>query len=197
MMRTIQTLSGRPASQRADELYPFIDLLKQHKVRRYLEIGARHGDTFHAVMSSLPVGSFGVAVDLVAGPWGTSSSLKHLQRAGGVLTTKGRQVQIILGNSRSPSIIERIAAFAPFDAILIDGDHRYEGVKADWMNYGHMAPIVAFHDIAGEGQMTKDGKALPVEVPRLWSEIKGQFGNVEFIGPESKMGIGVILKGEG
>jgi cephalosporin hydroxylase len=194
-MMQIKTLSGRNASQHPEELYPLIDLFKKHNVRRYLEIGARHGDTFHAIMSALPVGSFGVAVDLVAGPWGTSKSLKHLQLAGEDLTTKGREVQIILGNSRSPDIIERIAAFAPFDAILIDGDHRYDGVKADWLNYGSMAPIVAFHDIAGEGQHTKDGKALPVEVPRLWNEIKDQFEHVEFIGENTTMGIGVLLKG--
>lgn len=196
-MMEIKTLSGRNASQHPDELYPFIDLLKQHNVRRYLEIGARHGDTFHEVMSALPKGSVGVAVDLVAGPWGTSKSLKHLQRAGEYLTTKGREVQIILGNSRSQEIIERIAAFAPFDAVLIDGDHRYDGVKADWLNYGPMAPIIAFHDIAGEGEHTKDGKALPVEVPRLWNEIKGGFEHVEFIGENTTMGIGVILKGKG
>jgi cephalosporin hydroxylase len=196
-MRTIPTLSGRNASQHPGELYPFIDLLKKHNVRRYLEIGARHGDTFHGIMSALPIGSVGVAVDLVAGPWGTSKSLAHLKRAGAALVTNGQRVKIIIGDSRSPEIIARVAALAPFDAILIDGDHRYEGVKADWLNYGRMAPIIAFHDIAGEGQHTKDGKALPVEVPRLWNEIKGNFEHVEFIGPDSKMGIGCILKGKG
>jgi cephalosporin hydroxylase len=193
----IPTLSGRRASQHPEELYPLIDLFKKHNVRRYLEIGARHGDTFHAIMSALPAQSFGVAVDLVAGPWGTSKSLKHLRIAGEELTNSGRRVQIVIGNSRSPKIIERVAAFAPFDAILIDGDHRYDGVKADWLNYGSMAPIIAFHDIAGEGQMTKDGKALPVEVPRFWNEIKGGFEHVEFIGTDTTMGVGVILKGKG
>jgi cephalosporin hydroxylase len=194
-MMDIQTFSGRRASQHPQELYPFIDLLKKHNVRRYLEIGARHGDTFHEVMSALPVGSFGVAVDLVAGPWGTAKSVKHLRKACDALIDSGRRVQIVLGNSRSPQIIERIAAFAPFDAILIDGDHRYDEVKADWLNYSPMAPIIAFHDIAGEGEHTKDGKALPVEVPRLWNEIKGQFEHVEFIGENTTMGIGVLLKG--
>jgi hypothetical protein len=64
------TRSGRPPSQIEAELSGFIGLLQERNVRRYLEIGARHGDTFHEVMRSLPVGSVGVAVDLPGGLWG-------------------------------------------------------------------------------------------------------------------------------
>ena len=43
----------------------------------------------------------------------------------------------------------------PFDAILIDGDHSLAGVSKDWQLYGELAPLVAFHDIAGAGQAEK------------------------------------------
>src|SRR3546814_13631212 len=73
-----------PRSTRTDTLFPYttlfrselsslIDLFRQHNVRSYLEIGARHGDSFFEVMRSLPFGSVGIAVDLPGGLWGVQS----------------------------------------------------------------------------------------------------------------------------
>lgn len=167
--------------------------MKAEGVRSYLEIGARHGDTFFDVMVSLPVGARGVALDLPGGNWGTSKSANTLTVACDCLIGQGCDVKMILGNSRDPAVHARVAAAGPFDAVLIDGDHLYDGVAADWRNYGPMARIVAFHDIAGDGQVTKDGRAIPVEVPRLWAELKPTRRHVEFVAPGSKMGIGVLL----
>lgn len=187
------TFSGRRASQRADELEPFIALLKARKVRSYLEIGARHGDTFHAVMSALPVGSMGVALDWPGAPWGTDKSLMPLFAVERDLQQQGYRIHVAIGDSQSPAVIAKVLEEGPFDAILIDGDHRYDGVAADWRNYGGRASLVAFHDIAGSGQTSTDG--LAVEVPRLWREIKDSRPRgkiVEFVGPGSTMGIGAI-----
>jgi predicted O-methyltransferase YrrM len=200
----LTTFSGRAPSQRADELLPFIDLLSARNVRSYLEVGARHGDTFHAVMSALPAGSVGVSVDLPGAAWGRDESRQHLIQAAADLRAKGYRTTTIFGDSRAADIIARAAEQGPFDAILIDGDHRYEGVTADWQNYGGMAPIVAFHDIVGHGRVGKSAAApdgsraeVTVEVPRFWSELKaahrsGEF--IEFVGQGSAMGIGVICK---
>jgi hypothetical protein len=190
----MRTFSGRRASQRADELIPMIELFRDRGVRRYLEIGARHGDTFHHVMKSLPKQSYGAAVDLGGGAWGTPASVPHLRRAAEDLVRKGYRIDVVLGDSTSRKVQNQIYGLGPFDAVLIDGDHRYAGVLADWEAYRDIAPIVAFHDIAGDGETTKDGLGLPVEVPRLWNEIKGEFEHVEFIGAASTMGIGVLVK---
>lgn len=188
------TFSGRKPSQRADELLPFVEMLRDRGVRRYLEIGARHGDTFHHIMRALPKQSYGVAVDLGGGAWGTPASVPHLRRAAEDLVRKGYRIDVILGDSCSRSVRAKVLECGSFDAVLIDGDHRYAGVQADWSFYGKLAPIVAFHDIAGTGQTTKDGQALPVEVPLLWDEIRPEFDHVELVGSESTMGIGVILR---
>lgn len=185
------TRSGRDASQNPAEIGPFIELLQAEGVRRYLEIGARHGDTFFDVMSSLPAGSMGLAVDLPGGNWGTRKSRSYLEEACSVLRTRGYDVRCLFGDSQNKGTANLIRAYGQFDAALIDGDHLYEGVKKDWELYRKQARLIAFHDIAGIGQLQKKSH-LPVEVPRLWNEIKGDYRHVEFIGDGSKMGIGVL-----
>ena len=189
----LETRSGRRASQNAYELGAFIDMLRARQVTRYLEIGARHGDTFYDVMRALPVGSKGVALDLPGGMWGTDKSRASLEDACSDLRRRGYDVRCIFGDSRSAGIRQIVMVEGPYDAILIDGDHRYAGVKADWQNYAQFAPLVAFHDIVGTGE-----KELvhgnPVEVPRLWAELKVEHEHVEFVDEGSTMGIGCIFR---
>lgn len=187
----LKTFSGRRASQNEIELRSFITYLNDHAVKSYLEIGARHADTFHEIMINLPKGSTGVAVDLPGGMWGKKSSVNSLIAAAKDLRRRGYKIHVILGDSTDPEIMDKVDALAPYDAILIDGDHRYDGAKQDWVNYGPLSNIVAFHDIVGEGQVEKVHNN-PVEVPRLWSEIKQLYpGCTEFVDDGSTMGIGV------
>ena len=131
----MKTFSGHNASQRADELFPFIVLLKREHINRYLEVGARHGDTFHEVMKSLAPGSLGVAIDLPGGRWGTSPSAAAPSRPADDLRRRGYKIHVILGDSTSDAVLGSVKALAPrYDACLIDGDHLVEGVTRDWQN---------------------------------------------------------------
>jgi predicted O-methyltransferase YrrM len=76
----------------------------------------------------------------------------------------------------------------PFDLVFIDGDHRYEGVKADWENYGRLGKVVVFHDIVRH----PDGARNAPQVWRLWQELEGN--KSQFIGPDSLMGLGVVCR---
>lgn len=188
----LKTLSGRNASQNEAELAAFVTLLCESGVRRYCEIGARHGDTFAEIMAALPVGAYGLAVDLPGGLWGTSKSAVALRRACAVLEGMGRKVECLFGDSHDRFIATAIYDRGPFDAVFIDADHSYEAVAADWRIYRSLAPIVAFHDIAGHGQIERVG-GHPVEVPRLWAQIKSAgFATREFVDEGSAMGIGVV-----
>ena len=167
--------------QQPRELSRFIDILKERGVKTYLEIGAKHGDTFREIIEAL--GAFGVAVDLPNGPWGGNSRanlIKVCREVGGVA---------VFGDSSDPSIIREVRAYGPFDAVLIDADHRYEAVKKDFEHYH--APITAFHDIDGEGISLR---GMPIGVPKLWAEIKAQCEHEEIIDPsdDRRMGIGVL-----
>jgi hypothetical protein len=181
------TRSGRKASQQPNELAAFIEIIKHSDA--YLEIGARHGDTFYEVMRSLPKGSKGVAVDMPNGPWGGNSRHALLDCCE-ELTNLGYNVTLIFGDSAA--VAGKVRELGPFDAVLIDADHRFEAVKRDFANYGD-SPIVAFHDIDGDGL---DCGGMPVEVPLFWREIKQQFRHTEIIDPsdDRKMGIGVLFR---
>lgn len=199
----MRTLSGRRPSQHEKEIVPFIELLKAKGVSSYIEIGARHGDTFYDVMKALGPGAYGIAVDLPGGLWGTSASQDALVNCVKQLHAEGINCDLVFGDSTQPEVIQQITDLARaasrtdarVDAILIDGDHTYAGVSADWRNYGGMArKFVAFHDIAGEG-VRQRMTGHEVEVPRLWRELKAVIPSYEFIDPEQAarpMGIGVL-----
>lgn len=166
-------------------------ILHAADVRRYCEIGARHGDTFHEVMLSLPLGSVGVAVDLPGGLWGRSSSRPSLEAAVADLRGRGYRASVLFGDSQSMATQRMLRSRGPFDAILIDGDHTLEGVTRDWELYGDMAEIVAFHDIVGSGQAEKVS-GREVEVPVLWEQLREEHRNLEIVDDGSQMGIGVL-----
>jgi hypothetical protein len=190
----LTTFSGRRPSQDEFELRSFIELLQSRGVTRYLEIGARHGDTFHEVMISLPAGSVGVAVDLPGALWGTEASRAHLERAVSDLCTRGYRASCLFGDSQTEATKRLIVGRGPYDAALVDGDHTLEGVTRDWQLYADIAPAVAFHDIVGTGEREKV-QGRPVEVPLLWQSIRASGVTVaEYIAPRSRMGIGVVLR---
>lgn len=195
----MKTFSGKKASQKQKELNGMIKTIVDNDCKTYLEIGARHGDTFYEVVKRLPKGSLVVAVDLPGGTWGVGSSVYDLNKAAKALNEMGYNVAVVLGDSTNEDIIKQIRQISPsYDAILIDGDHRYAGVKKDWENYFPMAnKVVFFHDIDGHGVRQKSNPQLVVEVPKLWEEIKTNHKHVEFIDkedqPDRPMGIGGIF----
>ena len=129
-----------------------------------------------------------VSVDLPGvQPWGYPESEKSLQAKIETLKAEGFDAHLFLGDSTDPDMVFNVAKLGPYDLVFIDGDHRYEGVKTDWLNYGPLGKVVVFHDIVRH----PEGSRNAPEVWRLWEEIKGN--KSEFRGKDTLMGLGIVL----
>jgi predicted O-methyltransferase YrrM len=80
---------------------------------------------------------------------------------------------------------------AKIDFLMIDGDHTYEGVKADFEIYSKFVRkggVIAFHDIID----TPLHRELFCRVDKFWNEIKDGKEHDEFIEGSDWGGIGIL-----
>lgn len=183
---------GARRAQDLEEANALINFLIEHGAGgNYLEIGARHGWTFYLIAKLVKPMRM-LCVDLPGvHPWGDEGSAKIL---GYVTNLAGGAA--VLGDSRDPATIAHVGdwlAGGMVNILFIDGDHKYEGVKADWENYRRfLSPhaFVIFHDINATRSKTKT-KDKVIEVDRLWLELKPDYEHWE-IDKGSGMGLGII-----
>lgn len=178
------------ALQNPAELQEFIGLVRRENVRRYLEIGCKHGGSLWHIGSSLPRGSTIVAVDLPHGDRSFKDSEPHLRACVRELVARGFDAHLIIGDSTDASVIDRVRALAPFDLCFIDANHTEKYVRADWASYGPLARIVAFHDIDHVKQPAPP--KMPIEVFKVWAELKQSFACKEIKFSPGHNGIGVL-----
>lgn len=218
-----------PIAQKKYEVLMLQELFNQNdmQIRTVLEVGTWTGGTalLWAQMVSRHIGGWVVCCDQNF-KWGKHYSI---ERGTGILreyddqmyrhTPYYKYITEFQGNSHDPQFIYRVRDHvmketngAGVDFLFIDGDHSYEGAKADFINYmpflkkGHFC---ALHDILD----TPHHRQWGCRVDILWNEIKNQFESWEFIDnnsyktccgstpdmyhiacPSKAMGIGVIRK---
>jgi predicted O-methyltransferase YrrM len=188
---------GSPMTMLQDEreISALAELFAREGVRSYLEIGSKFGGSLRRIGNSLPTESRIVAVDLPQGTKAWPQSRISLEKEMSALARLGfHDCHLVWGNSQSADVIEKVRALGPFDAVLIDADHRLPGVTADWNNYGPMGRLVAFHDVAW--QRAPDWVGTRIDVPEFWNSIKGGYRHEEFkFCPTGKNnGIGVLWR---
>lgn len=171
------------------EFGQFVQILKDENVRSYLEIGSQYGGSLWRAARALPKGSRVVSVDL---PWDRNTH-PHLMACVEALLAEGYDAHSIIGDSRSETVVELVRELGPFDAAFIDANHTLPYVISDWQNYGPMARIVAFHDIAWD-RPVREGR-LPIEVAKLWRHIRAIASpTVEIVANGSEKGIGIVWR---
>ena len=173
-------LSSKIGGQNRKEWDDFIASIQG--IASYLEVGAREGVALRYLVERTPsIKRVGV-VELPQGPWGEEGSEVALAEN---LESLDVPYSLHIGDSKDRAIIESVG---PYDLVFIDGDHSYEGARADYENYRPLAKRVAFHDI-NHPELAKSYGAT-----KLWREVRGD-DYIEYIAKNSSKGIGVISGG--
>lgn len=163
------------------------------KPRFILEIGTARGGTFFLYSRAAAPDALLISLDLPAGRWGggySSWKTRIFRR----LLLPGQSAQFIRASSHDASSLTTAAKALgtnQLDVLYIDGDHSYEGVKADFTMYSSLVRpggLIVFHDIA-----VHEAK-YECYVERLWSEIKERFPTREIIQNRKQgwAGIGIL-----
>lgn len=175
------------AQQNRFEFNTWLTLLRAARPRSLLEVGSCLGHSLVMMARCLPLGSRIVSIDLGigAGDLKGKDTGRALRDRLDALRAEGYDVHQVIGDSHAPAIVARASHLGPFDACFIDGDHTFDGVKEDWLNYGRLASITGLHDIVNAS----------CDVWQWWDELKKERGRatVEIVG--SRMGIGVVYNG--
>jgi predicted O-methyltransferase YrrM len=161
------------------ELGQLVALVEHIRPKRVLEIGAWHGGTLREWLK--------LADDVVV----VDDEMRMAEAWHDWADESLSTLTLLKGRSQDPQIIQAAQGFGPYDFLFIDGDHTYESVRSDWENYGHLAGVVAFHDI-----LPRPGYG----VSDLWRELTEAEGcryvticqNEVLPGFEGRCGVGVL-----
>jgi predicted O-methyltransferase YrrM len=175
------------------EIASLLELIEAQQPESVLEIGTHRGGTLfllsraaspHARLASidLPGGAFGGGYD-----WLWVPLLRALPR-------EGQTLKLIRADSHDPRTYEdarRWLGGQPLDCLLIDGDHRFEGVRQDFVTFGPLVRpggLIAFHDIVAGPEERVGG------VPEYWRVVRQTFETHEFVEDwgQGGYGIGVV-----
>jgi predicted O-methyltransferase YrrM len=189
----------RDAWQKLTELEPLLALIRERKPRTVVEIGTHRGGTLFALCQVADPEALIVSIDLPDGLFGGGYSEEEAERFQ-EFAQPDQELRTLRRNShrrRTVRWLKKLLAGRPIEFLMIDGDHRYKGVKRDWKIYEPLvAPggLIAFHDILEHPQQPLS------EVDRFWQELAPQQKTVEFTEPDEDWGhgqwggIGVVFK---
>ena len=105
------------------------------KLNNYLEIGVHNGASMSYVLQSNYLIGNCVGVDLFEDTFyndnlNQNKIYSNLEQ----LNKNNNTIKLIKGNSNSMRVIDQVKEHT-YDVIFIDGDHTYDGVKNDFVNY--------------------------------------------------------------
>jgi hypothetical protein len=181
-------------------LEEFEELLKEFsnlKVTNFIEIGSLYGWTLQHFIHYSEEGSTALSIDLPVRHFVGSNDWRVEKQEYSYKTVwpywakqKKCKLHLIPDSSQKIETLTKTKEIFKdcfVDFVFIDGDHRYEAIKNDYLWYSSLVRkggIVAFHDIAEN----EEGGGH-----KFWNEIKNNFKHKEILLSDKKeKGIGVL-----
>jgi cephalosporin hydroxylase len=166
------------------EIGSAIAVMANARPRVICEIGTYDGGTSILFSKFLPTVEVMICMDLYV-------KNKQLLK---LLARPGQHVHFFDKSSYDVRTIEQVSTFLDgraIDVLFIDGDHRYEGVKKDFMLYRQFVRdggLILFHDIVPDRGLGSDWAG---GVPKLWKELTAHYPHQEFIESRGQNGYGI------
>jgi cephalosporin hydroxylase len=179
--------------QKPAEIVGLLELLQQAHPEAVCEIGSALGGTSFLLARAAAPTALVAFIDQ-AFDGARTGALR-------LFAGKNQKVVCIGGSSTDPGVrrdLERALGGRRLDFLLIDGDHSYEGVAADFARYSPLVRaggLIAFHDILPDfGQRHGTATAnWSGGVPRLWGELRSRYGAAtrEYVASPEQDGYGI------
>lgn len=181
-------------SQVQGEVSELLEVTNRMKPEVILEIGTANGGTLFLFSRAASEGATIISIDLPGGRFGGGyAAWRTLLYKSFALP--GQKLCLLRADSHKRDTLEQVKAILSgrdIDFLFIDGDHTYEGVKADFETYSPLVGtrgIIAFHDIV-PGEWENVGG-----VPQFWNEVKSYYRDKEreIVQDRSQGGFGIGL----
>jgi predicted O-methyltransferase YrrM len=177
------------AVQKVKEFSPLISLLKRRRLKTIIEIGTHRGGTLYVWCRIAQPDAIIVSIDLPGGPFGGGYTLRDIRK---VRTYKKKKQKLYFLRKDSHKLSTKKELMKKLhgreiDFLMIDGNHRYSGVKKDWELYSSLVKqngLIAFHDILFHPEVPE------CKVDKLWEKIKPHYRYKEFLEPSDDRGWG-------
>jgi predicted O-methyltransferase YrrM len=161
---------------------------------RVLEIGTARGGSLYLWTQAATADALLVSLDLPGGKYGGAypECRAPFYEA---FARPGQRLILLRGDSHSAESrarVQELFAGQPLDFLFIDGDHTYDGAKADFLHYGprvRAGGLIGFHDIVHRD----DDPTIAVD--RLWAELRERYETQSLIAPADagrRIGIGLL-----
>ncbi len=185
-------------AQLPEEIIGFGELAASRSPATVCEIGTLFGGTSLFLCGLSPSMRVFAGIDI---------KLRNSQLVS-ALAPRDVSVTFLEGTTRDPVVRRRLEATlgsSPLDLLFIDGDHAYEGARADLNEYRDLVRpggLIAFHDIVRDRGLG-NGPAGPNRpggvpgsnwsggVPDLWEELRGRFRHWEVVRDRDQNGFGI------
>jgi predicted O-methyltransferase YrrM len=184
----------RPLQKRA-EILRLLELVRAARPANICEIGAAGGGTTFLLAQAAASDATVITLDLAFNE--TRRAAVHS------FGLKGQKVFCLQQDSHRPETVQLVRECLEgksLDVLYLDGDHSYEGIKADFQLYSPLVRhngLIVFHDIVPDYK-TRYGietTSYVGGVPQFWEELKAARAKTEEIVEDYEQdgyGIGVL-----